>query len=160
MASQFQPRVFDNPVQQPLNTHPRTIPQSETQKRALQRLPSQFERYETPIHSSGGPQRGVVERPRSYQIPGSQAAIRDSIPSVEGGADGPDIPDEEVYCPSLEEIQVQQHQVQHQAQQHQAQQHQAQQHQAQQHQVQQHQKRRYTEDCIVVDIADESADDE
>jgi hypothetical protein len=50
-ATHIEPRVIDQPVPRPVNTQPRTRPRSEAQRREMQRLPSQFERYEPPRRS-------------------------------------------------------------------------------------------------------------
>lgn len=131
-------RVFDQPVPQPVTAQPRTLPRSEAQRKEMQRVPSQFECYESPQPSRDGPRRGPIERPRSYEVPGSRTPIRDFIQSVEGGPDGPDLLDQTDDLPTIERIFEQQHDLL-----------------ANRDSIQQQQDRRRTQECIIVDLEDD-----
>jgi hypothetical protein len=137
-ASHIEPQVFNQPVPRPVNTQPRTIPRSQAQKGEIQRLPSNFECYELYQPSQGGPQRGLIARPRSYEVLGTQAPIQDFVPSVEGGAAGPSLLDQTDDLPTIEQIfksQLNPH--------------------TNRGLDQQGQHQRHTLDCIIVDLEDE-----
>jgi hypothetical protein len=114
------------------------VPRSEAQRKEMQRLPSQFECYKSPRPSRDGPQRGPIERPRSYEVPGSRTPIRDFIPSVEGGPDGPHLLDQTDDLPTIEQIIEQQHNLL-----------------ANRESIQQQPDRRRIQECIVVDLEDD-----
>lgn len=82
-------RLIQEPARQAMNTLSHTVVRSQAARAEMQRIPSQFERYEPPQPPRGPQFPGPMEYWSSFPVPGSRPPLSGLIPGVNGGSLGP-----------------------------------------------------------------------